>query len=142
MRIRRASSRKVRYAAALSKAAAVLGSEAAARQWMREPAMGLDRQVPAKLVSTAAGAELVDTFPEQLEYGVYVSFARCAPQRVFQNSLSLVPILREPWDLLERAFENNRFVSRTIRLAAAAAREQSCQRPETAFGYLLGFRQI
>jgi uncharacterized protein (DUF2384 family) len=34
--------------------------------------MGLDRQVLAKLVSTAAGAELVDTFLDQLEYGVYV----------------------------------------------------------------------
>jgi uncharacterized protein (DUF2384 family) len=28
--------------------------------------------VPAKLVGTAAGAELVDTFLEQLEHGVYV----------------------------------------------------------------------
>jgi uncharacterized protein (DUF2384 family) len=39
---------------------------------MQEPAMGLNRQVPAKLVSTVAGAELVDTFLEQLEHGVYV----------------------------------------------------------------------
>lgn len=66
------SSRKVRYAAALSKAARVLGSEEAAEQWMREPAMGLNRQVPAKLVGTVAGAALVDTFLDQLEYGVYV----------------------------------------------------------------------
>jgi putative toxin-antitoxin system antitoxin component (TIGR02293 family) len=49
-----------------------LGSEEAARQWMSEPAMGLNRQVPAELMATAAGAELVDTFLEQLEYGVYV----------------------------------------------------------------------
>jgi uncharacterized protein (DUF2384 family) len=39
---------------------------------MCEPAMGLNRQVPAKLVGTASGAELVDTFLDQLEYGVYV----------------------------------------------------------------------
>lgn len=66
------SSRKARYAAALGKAARVLGSEDVARQWMREPAMGLNRQVPAKLVDTEAGAELVNTFLEQLEHGVYV----------------------------------------------------------------------
>lgn len=66
------SSQKDRYAAALSKAASVLGSEEAAQQWMREPAMGLDRQVPAKLVGTVAGAELVNTFLDQLEHGVYV----------------------------------------------------------------------
>jgi putative toxin-antitoxin system antitoxin component (TIGR02293 family) len=56
----------------LAKATSVLGTEDIARQWMREPAMGLNRQVPAKLVGTAAGAELVDTFLEQLEHGVYV----------------------------------------------------------------------
>jgi uncharacterized protein (DUF2384 family) len=39
---------------------------------MREPAMGLNRQVPAKLMATAAGAELVETFLDQLEYSVYV----------------------------------------------------------------------
>jgi putative toxin-antitoxin system antitoxin component (TIGR02293 family) len=66
------SSRRARYAAALSKAASVLGSQEAAEQWMREPAMGLNRQVPAKLVGTVAGAALVDTFLDQLEYGVYV----------------------------------------------------------------------
>ena len=66
------NSRKVRYAAAASKAARVLGSEEAAQRWMREPAMGLNRQVPAKLMATAAGAELVETFLDQLEYSVYV----------------------------------------------------------------------
>ena len=65
-------SRKARYAAALGKAARVLGSEDVARQWMREPAMGLNWQVPAKLVGTEIGAELVDTILEQLEHGVYV----------------------------------------------------------------------
>jgi len=39
---------------------------------MREPAMGLNWQVPAKLVGTEIGAELVDTILEQLEHGVYV----------------------------------------------------------------------
>ena len=72
MSIGAVTSRKARYAAALAKATSVLGTEDIARQWMREPAMGLNRQVPAKLVGTAAGAELVDTFLEQLEHGVYV----------------------------------------------------------------------
>ena len=66
------TSRKSRYAAAQSKAARVLGSEDLARQWMSEPAIALNRQVPAELVNTVAGAEQVDTFLEQLEYGVYV----------------------------------------------------------------------
>jgi putative toxin-antitoxin system antitoxin component (TIGR02293 family) len=66
------SSRKARYAAALAKATSVLGSEDVARQWMREPARGLNRQAPVKLVGTKVGPQLVDTFLEQLEYGVYV----------------------------------------------------------------------
>lgn len=72
MSISTVSTRKARYAAALAKATRLLGSEDVARLWMQEPAMGLNRQVPAKLVSTVAGAELVDTFLEQLEHGVYV----------------------------------------------------------------------
>jgi hypothetical protein len=46
------------------------------------------------------------------------------PVAGLQNILRLVPTLLEPfWDLLQRAFENNRFVSRKIRLAPAAARQ-------------------
>lgn len=62
---------KQRYASTLAKAAKVLGSEKHARQWMREPATFLNRQVPAELVRTPEGAELVDTYLNQIEYGVY-----------------------------------------------------------------------
>lgn len=38
---------------------------------MREPAFGQNRQFPAELVATADGAELVQTYLAQIEYGVY-----------------------------------------------------------------------
>ena len=66
------SSRKARREAALHKAIQVFGSVDNARRWMREPAIGLDQQIPARLVSTAAGAELVDTYLDQIEYSVFV----------------------------------------------------------------------
>jgi putative toxin-antitoxin system antitoxin component (TIGR02293 family) len=66
------ASRRERYKAALAKATSVFGDDKRARQWMRDPAFGLDRQVPAALIATAEGAELVDTYLDQIEYGVYV----------------------------------------------------------------------
>lgn len=66
------ASRMDRYKAALAKATSVFGSEEDARQWMREPAIGLNRQFPAELVATIDGAKLVDTYLGQIEYGVYV----------------------------------------------------------------------
>jgi putative toxin-antitoxin system antitoxin component (TIGR02293 family) len=66
------SARKARREAVLKKAVDVFGSEKAAKQWMREPAIGLNQAIPARLVSTAEGAKLVDTYLDQIEYGVYV----------------------------------------------------------------------
>lgn len=66
------SSRKARREAALHKAVQVFGSVDDAKRWMREPAIGLNQQVPARLVGTAAGAELVETYLNQIEFGVYV----------------------------------------------------------------------
>lgn len=66
------ASRRERYRAALTKATSVFGSEQRARQWMREPAFGLDRRIPKDLIATAEGAELVGTYLDQIEYGVYV----------------------------------------------------------------------
>lgn len=54
------------------KAVDVFGSEKAAKRWMREPAIGLNQAIPARLVSTAEGAKLVDTYLDRIEYGVYV----------------------------------------------------------------------
>lgn len=66
------TTRKERYASIFSKAVQVLGSEAVAREWMRQPAFGLDRQIPAKLVRSSEGAKLVDTYLDQIEHSVYV----------------------------------------------------------------------
>jgi putative toxin-antitoxin system antitoxin component (TIGR02293 family) len=38
---------------------------------MERPAIGLDQRRPIDLLTTPAGAELVETFLERLEYGVY-----------------------------------------------------------------------
>ncbi|GAA3896329.1 hypothetical protein GCM10022276_14150 [Sphingomonas limnosediminicola] len=53
-------------------AAKVLGSAENAEDWMRHPALGLNGQVPAELIGTAEGVELVETLLMQIEYGVYV----------------------------------------------------------------------
>jgi putative toxin-antitoxin system antitoxin component (TIGR02293 family) len=49
----------------------VLGSQQEAEQWLERPAIGLDRRRPIDLLATPAGVELVETFLERLEYGVY-----------------------------------------------------------------------
>jgi putative toxin-antitoxin system antitoxin component (TIGR02293 family) len=66
------ATQRERYKAALAQATKVFGNEKRARQWMREPAFGLNRQLPAELVASAQGAELVQTYLTQIEYGVYV----------------------------------------------------------------------
>lgn len=66
------TTRKERYATIFGKAVQVLGSEASAREWMGQPAFGLDRQTPAKLVRTPEGAKLVDTYLDQIEHSVFV----------------------------------------------------------------------
>jgi putative toxin-antitoxin system antitoxin component (TIGR02293 family) len=48
-----------------------MGSQEAAEQWLERPAIGLDQRRPIDLLSTPAGVELVETFLERLEYGVY-----------------------------------------------------------------------
>jgi putative toxin-antitoxin system antitoxin component (TIGR02293 family) len=66
------SSRAWKLAEILAKATEVFGSEEEAERWMERPAMGLDGHRPVDLLATSAGTELVETFLEQLEYGVYV----------------------------------------------------------------------
>lgn len=56
----------------VSLAAGVLGSENAAKDSMRQPAIGLNGQIPAKLVRTIAGTRLVEEYLMQMEHGVYV----------------------------------------------------------------------
>ena len=50
----------------------VFGDADLAQSWMLEPAIGLNQQVPADLVESAEGADLVETYLMQIEYGVYV----------------------------------------------------------------------
>jgi putative toxin-antitoxin system antitoxin component (TIGR02293 family) len=66
------SARKARRETVLKKAVQVFGNEKEAKRWMREPAIGLNQQVPAELVSTVEGAELVSTYLDQIEYCVFV----------------------------------------------------------------------
>jgi putative toxin-antitoxin system antitoxin component (TIGR02293 family) len=54
------------------KAALVLGSRDEAERWMSKPAIGLNRQRPIDLLTTAAGRRLVSTYLDQIEHGVYV----------------------------------------------------------------------
>jgi putative toxin-antitoxin system antitoxin component (TIGR02293 family) len=65
------SGRAWKFAEVLAKATEVFGSQRDAEQWMERPAIGLDQRRPIDLLRTPAGAELVETFLERLEYGVY-----------------------------------------------------------------------
>jgi len=56
----------------LAKASAILGSQEVAERWLQTPAIGLNRQRPIDLLATRAGAETVENFVCQLEYGVYL----------------------------------------------------------------------
>jgi len=66
------SGRAWRFAEILAKAIGVFGSNEGAERWMEEPAIGLNRERPIDLLSTTAGTELVDTYLDQIEYGIYV----------------------------------------------------------------------
>ena len=65
------SGRAWRFAEILAKATRVLGSQEEAEQWLKRPAIGLDRQRPVDLLTTPAGAKMVETYLGRLEYGVY-----------------------------------------------------------------------
>lgn len=66
------SSRKQRHAEILALATKVIGSDEAAKGWMRQPAFGLDNQIPAELVATVGGTRLVENYLMQIEHSVYV----------------------------------------------------------------------
>jgi putative toxin-antitoxin system antitoxin component (TIGR02293 family) len=65
------SSRTWRFAKILAKAKATWGTQEEAERWMVRPAIGLDGRRPIDLLTTPAGAELVEQFLDRLEYGVY-----------------------------------------------------------------------
>ena len=66
------SGRVWKFAEILVKASEVMGSQRNAEEWLNEPAIGLNGHRPLDLLTTSAGAELVETFLGQIEYGVYV----------------------------------------------------------------------
>ncbi len=66
------SGRVWKFAEILAKATEVMGSQRDAEEWLKEPAIGLNGYKPVDLLTTSAGAELVERFLGQIEYGVYV----------------------------------------------------------------------
>ncbi|MHA6690302.1 type II RES/Xre toxin-antitoxin system antitoxin [Devosia sp. A449] len=66
------SGRVWKFAEILAKASEVMGSQRDAEEWLNEPAIGLNGYRPLDLLTTSAGAELVENFLGQIEYGVYV----------------------------------------------------------------------
>lgn len=65
------SGRAWKFAEILAKATGVMGSQAAAEQWLETRAIGLDQNRPIDLLSTPAGTELVEQYLERIEFGVY-----------------------------------------------------------------------
>ncbi|HZT51440.1 MAG TPA: antitoxin Xre/MbcA/ParS toxin-binding domain-containing protein [Stellaceae bacterium] len=65
------SARTWRFAEILAKATAILGSQDEAEQWLERPAIGLDQRRPIDLLTTPAGAKLVEAQLDRMEYGVY-----------------------------------------------------------------------
>lgn len=51
-------------------AADVLGGEAAAREWMKEPNFALGEETPLSLAKTEPGAQLVERVLHQIEHGM------------------------------------------------------------------------
>jgi putative toxin-antitoxin system antitoxin component (TIGR02293 family) len=65
------SGRTWKFAEILTRATPLFGSQAAAEQWLEQPATGLDQRRPIDLMTTPAGLELVEDFLGRIEYGVY-----------------------------------------------------------------------
>jgi putative toxin-antitoxin system antitoxin component (TIGR02293 family) len=60
-----------KFAEILAKATEVFGSQREAEQRMRHPATGLEQRRPIEFLEMPAGVELMESFLERLEYGVY-----------------------------------------------------------------------
>lgn len=66
------SGRTWKFAEILARATQLFGTQQEAERWLDRPAMGLGDRRPIDLLTTPAGVEMVETFLEQLKYGVYV----------------------------------------------------------------------
>jgi putative toxin-antitoxin system antitoxin component (TIGR02293 family) len=65
------SGRAWRFAEILAKATLALGSQQEAERWLKRPAIGLDQERPIDLLTTPAGAKMVEDYLGRLEYDVY-----------------------------------------------------------------------
>jgi putative toxin-antitoxin system antitoxin component (TIGR02293 family) len=65
------SGRTWKFAETLAKATQAFGSQKEAEEWMERPAMGLDGQRPIDLLATPKGTEIVETFLDRMNHGVY-----------------------------------------------------------------------
>lgn len=68
---REQSGKLYKTAEIVAKAVDVFGSHEAAERFLEEPAMALDRKRPIDLISTPAGAELVERHLARIDLGVY-----------------------------------------------------------------------
>lgn len=66
------SGRTWKFAEIVAKATDVFGSRKDAEEWLKRPAIGLNRRRPIDLLATPAGVELVESFLDRLDYGVYM----------------------------------------------------------------------
>lgn len=65
------SARTWKFAELLAKATEVFGSQQEAERWMAQPAIALEQRRPIDLLTTPAGAEMVEDLLARLEHGVY-----------------------------------------------------------------------
>lgn len=65
------SDRLLRYARLYARARTVLHDEAAARDWLKQPARALDFVTPLTFAETEAGAREVEALLGRIEYGVF-----------------------------------------------------------------------
>ncbi len=68
---REQSGKLYKTAEIVAKAVDVFGSNEAAERFLEEPVMALNRKRPIDLISTTAGAELVERHLARIDFGVY-----------------------------------------------------------------------
>jgi putative toxin-antitoxin system antitoxin component (TIGR02293 family) len=66
------TSRTWKLAEIVAKATEIFGSRDKAELWLTQPAIGLNQSRPIDLLATPAGVELVETYLERIDYGVYM----------------------------------------------------------------------
>lgn len=65
------SGRLWKFAEILNTASRVFGDQQAAERWLNSPAIALEQRSPMDLLTTPAGAEIVEQLLGRLEHGVY-----------------------------------------------------------------------